>query len=76
VKAAASELFRRWMCSSCLSAGTPACSMPSRSVLSSGGKRRMTSARSSRETFALADQIRSAAARFMSFGRVALVARA
>lgn len=40
--------------------------MPSRSVFSSGGRRRITSARSSRETFALADQIRSVAARFMS----------
>ena len=66
VKAAASELFRRWMCSSCLSTGTPAFSMPSRSVFSSGGRRRITSARSSRETLALADQIRSAAARFIA----------
>ena len=40
--------------------------MPSRSVFNSGGRRRMTSARSLRETFALADQIRSAAARFIS----------
>ena len=40
--------------------------MPSRSVFSSGGRRRITSARSSRDTFAPADQIRSAAARFMT----------
>ena len=43
----------------------PAECMPSRSAFSSGGSRRMTSPRSSRVTFALADQIRSAAARFM-----------
>ena len=66
VNAAASELLRRWMCSSCFGSGMPASSMPSRSVFSSGGRRRITSARSSRETLALADQIRSAAARFIS----------
>ena len=43
----------------------PAAAMPSRSDFSSSGSRRMTSARSSRVTLALADQIRSAAARFM-----------
>ena len=52
--------------------GMPASSMPSRRVFSSGGRRRMTSARSSRETLALADQIRSAAARFISLVVVAL----
>ena len=46
--------------------------MPSRSVFSSGGRRRITSARSARETLALADQIRSAAARFISLVASAL----
>ena len=49
--------------------------MPSRSVFSSGGRRRITSARSSRETLALADQIRSAAARFIVLGRVGCARR-
>ncbi len=44
----------------------PAEDMPSRSVFSSGASRRMTSARSSRVTLALADQIRSEAARFIA----------
>ena len=60
------------MCSSCLGTGMPASSMPSRSVFRSGGRRRITSARSARDTLALADQIRSAAARFISLVASAL----
>ena len=66
VKAAASELLSCWICSSWRLASRPADAMPSRSAFSSGGRRRMTSARSSRVTLALADQIRSAAARFIA----------
>ena len=66
VNAAASELFSVWMCSSCFSALMPAEAMPSRSILSSGGRRRSTSARSSRVTLAPADQMTSVAARFIA----------
>ena len=67
VKAAASELLSCRICSSCFSAAMPAAAMPSRSDFSSTGSRRITSARSSRVTLALALQIRSAAARFICF---------
>ncbi len=64
MNAAASALFSSWIRSSWRSALMLADAMPSRSLLSSGGSRRMTSARSSRVTFALADQISSDAAFF------------
>ena len=64
VKAAASALFSAWMRSSCRATLMFDEAMPSRRRLSSGGRRRSTSARSSRVTLALADQISSEAAFF------------